>query len=131
MLYRSGCCAQTARRPTPCPDRKAGEDERGGGGIALIGAQCSPHQRQDARDERLHRIKGQPPSLIFVPPGCAFHPRCEYAQLPDPCATATPPLYPTADPGHLSACHFANDLDSLGTHDALVDDSAPAAITGP
>ena len=27
-------------------------------------------------DERLHRIEGQPPSLVFLPPGCAFHPRC-------------------------------------------------------
>ena len=30
--------------------------------------------------ERLYRIKGQPPSLIFLPSGCAFHPRCDYAQ---------------------------------------------------
>src|SRR5439155_4300482 len=32
-----------------------------------------------ARVLRLHRIKGQPPSLIHVPPGCPFHPRCEFA----------------------------------------------------
>ena len=31
------------------------------------------------RGERLKPIKGLPPSLIFVPPGCAFHPRCPYA----------------------------------------------------
>ena len=31
-------------------------------------------------NERLHRIKGQPPSLIFLPPGCAFTPRCPHAQ---------------------------------------------------
>jgi oligopeptide/dipeptide ABC transporter ATP-binding protein len=30
--------------------------------------------------ERLHRIKGQPPSLIFLPPGCAFSPRCPFAR---------------------------------------------------
>ena len=28
------------------------------------------------RSERLIPIKGSPPSLINVPPGCAFHPRC-------------------------------------------------------
>src|SRR5215216_3911350 len=33
------------------------------------------------RSERLIPIKGTPPSLINVPPGCAFHPRCNYAQL--------------------------------------------------
>ena len=31
------------------------------------------------RTERLMPIKGTPPSLINVPPGCAFHPRCGYA----------------------------------------------------
>ena len=31
--------------------------------------------------ERLVPIKGTPPSLINVPSGCAFHPRCPYAEL--------------------------------------------------
>ena len=31
------------------------------------------------RSERLHPIQGSPPSLIDVPSGCAFHPRCTYA----------------------------------------------------
>ena len=84
-----------------------------------------PRLDQDARDERLHRIKGQPPSLIFVPPGCAFHPRCEYAVTPEPCAQTVPPLNPTAEPGHLSACHFAGELDQRRPHEAMVDDTAP------
>jgi oligopeptide/dipeptide ABC transporter ATP-binding protein len=64
------------------------------------------------KSERLYRIKGQPPSLIFVPSGCAFHPRCEFARLAEPCATDVPELriiehqYTT----HLSACHFAETL---------------------
>jgi oligopeptide/dipeptide ABC transporter ATP-binding protein len=64
------------------------------------------------KSERLYRIKGQPPSLIFVPSGCAFHPRCDFAHLPDPCATAQPEFriiqheYAT----HMSACHFAETL---------------------
>src|SRR3954452_21557381 len=86
-----------------------------------------PRLNEDSRESRLHRIKGQPPSLIFVPPGCAFHPRCEYAQLPEPCATATPVLYPTEQPGHLAACHFADELDRIRPHDAIVDDTAPVA----
>ena len=43
----------------------------------LLGSLPRVDRRVD--DERLHRIKGQPPSLIFLPPGCAFHPRCPYA----------------------------------------------------
>jgi len=59
---------------------------------------------------RLERIAGQPPSLIDVPSGCAFHPRCRFAQLPDPCAGAIPELRSTSGEGHLSACHFAGAL---------------------
>jgi oligopeptide/dipeptide ABC transporter ATP-binding protein len=64
------------------------------------------------KSERLYRIKGQPPSLIFVPSGCAFHPRCEFARLPDPCATEAPALRMVAHQyaPHMSACHFAETL---------------------
>src|ERR671929_161493 len=41
-------------------------------------------------DERLVPINGLPPSLIFVPPGCPFHPRCPYAF--DKCRTEVPAL---------------------------------------
>jgi oligopeptide/dipeptide ABC transporter ATP-binding protein len=68
-----------------------------------------PRVDRDERDQRLYRIHGQPPSLMHVPTGCAFHPRCEYAQLPEPCATQRPVLG-TVEPLHLSACHFADDL---------------------
>jgi oligopeptide transport system ATP-binding protein len=51
-------------------------------------------------------IKGQPPSLIHLPSGCSFHPRCPYAK--ERCTLETPPLRPVAD-GHLAACHFAGD----------------------
>jgi len=69
---------------------------------------------QDSREGRLYRIAGQPPSLIRVPTGCAFHPRCLRAELPDPCATARPDLAPaTGDPGHRSACHFSGELGDV------------------
>jgi peptide/nickel transport system ATP-binding protein len=54
--------------------------------------------------ERLVPIKGLPPSLIFVPPGCPFHPRCPYAF--DKCRTEVPALFP-ADGHHASACHLS------------------------
>jgi len=59
---------------------------------------------QDA--ERLHPIKGLPPSLIHPPSGCKFHPRCPYVM--DICLREEPKLLPAdaADPGHLSACHL-------------------------
>jgi oligopeptide/dipeptide ABC transporter ATP-binding protein len=66
---------------------------------------------------RLERIAGQPPSLIDVPPGCAFHPRCRYAQLPEPCAADVPALRAVTDPAHVSACHFAGNLVETPQHE--------------
>ncbi|HVM65434.1 MAG TPA: ABC transporter ATP-binding protein, partial [Acidimicrobiales bacterium] len=52
---------------------------------------------------RLHPIRGQPPSLINVPPGCPFHPRCPYVM--ERCRTERPPLMVAyGQPSHLSAC---------------------------
>jgi len=62
-------------------------------------------------NERLYRITGQPPSLIFLPSGCAFHPRCPYADLNGVCVTDRPELREVGDKGQLSACHFAETLD--------------------
>jgi oligopeptide/dipeptide ABC transporter ATP-binding protein len=36
--------------------------------------------RLDQKDERLYSIKGQPPSLRDLPPGCRFFPRCPVAE---------------------------------------------------
>ncbi|MFF2808943.1 ABC transporter ATP-binding protein [Streptomyces sp. NPDC058000] len=55
------------------------------------------------KGQELHAIKGLPPNLTAVPPGCAFHPRCPLAR--DICRTDRPPLY-EAGPGRASACHF-------------------------
>jgi peptide/nickel transport system ATP-binding protein len=59
--------------------------------------------RIDQTSERLRPIKGMPPSLIYVPPGCPFHPRCPYVM--DVCRTEVPPLLPS-DGHHASACHL-------------------------
>ncbi|WP_445256074.1 ABC transporter ATP-binding protein [Nocardioides aurantiacus] len=63
--------------------------------------------------ERLLPIKGTPPSLIRVPPGCAFHPRCEFSDRVrgDACFTERPGLLPAgsgagAHVGHGAACHL-------------------------
>ena len=60
-----------------------------------------PHS--SASRDRLVPITGQPPSLIRLPPGCAFHPRCAYVM--DRCLTDQPDLHPVGDAGeHRSAC---------------------------
>jgi peptide/nickel transport system ATP-binding protein len=55
------------------------------------------------RSERLKPIKGQPPSMIHVPPGCPFNPRCPYVM--DICRTEVPQLLPV-NGHHASACHL-------------------------
>jgi len=58
------------------------------------------------RIARLVPIPGTPPSLIQVPSGCPFHPRCRYAgQTGGKSQTEVPPLREVT-PGHLSACHL-------------------------
>jgi peptide/nickel transport system ATP-binding protein len=55
------------------------------------------------RLDRLRPIRGLPPSLIFVPPGCPFHPRCPYVM--DVCKEEVPQLL-SDDGKHASACHL-------------------------
>ncbi|TCB97621.1 ABC transporter ATP-binding protein [Micromonospora zingiberis] len=55
----------------------------------------------------LAAIPGHPPSLIDVPAGCAFHPRCRYAEhAGGRCRTQRPELTPGGTPGHRMACHL-------------------------
>ncbi|HWL90546.1 MAG TPA: ABC transporter ATP-binding protein, partial [Actinomycetota bacterium] len=58
----------------------------------------------EIKQERLNPIRGLPPSLIQVPPGCAFHPRCPYKF--DPCDRDVPALLPV-DGHHAAACHLS------------------------
>jgi oligopeptide/dipeptide ABC transporter ATP-binding protein len=60
--------------------------------------------RLDRREtnDKLYRITGQPPSLIHLPPGCAFNPRCPHA-LAGTCDTIVPALE-VVEPGHRSSC---------------------------
>ena len=52
--------------------------------------------------KQLKPITGQPPSLINLPGGCSFHPRCPY-RMPV-CSTDVPPLREIDGADHLSAC---------------------------
>ncbi|MFV1961684.1 MAG: oligopeptide/dipeptide ABC transporter ATP-binding protein, partial [Acidimicrobiia bacterium] len=57
--------------------------------------------------ERLPTIGGSPPSLISLPTGCRFHPRC--AHVESICVTEEPPLVDLGQ-GRLSACHLAEQF---------------------
>ena len=56
---------------------------------------------------RLTAIEGQPPSLIGLPPGCRFGPRC--AHRFERCLAERPALVDRAGDGHLDACHLPVD----------------------
>jgi oligopeptide/dipeptide ABC transporter ATP-binding protein len=69
-----------------------------------------------APEEWLRPIPGQPPSLISRPPGCPFHPRCFLSQGRARCREEEPPLRPIEQPDHLTACHFAEELEGRSGH---------------
>ena len=58
------------------------------------------------RSERLVPIFGSPPSLINVPSGCAFHPRCAFEERTGGLGRTERPELREASPGHLVACHL-------------------------
>jgi len=59
------------------------------------------------RSDRLDPIPGNPPSLINLPGGCAFNPRCTHrSEVPDDrCRTVIPELV-EALPGQSARCHI-------------------------
>ena len=59
------------------------------------------------RTDRLLPIPGNPPSLINVPSGCPFHPRCAYADRNHGRSETERPQYQRAGGEHVVACHLA------------------------
>ncbi len=57
---------------------------------------------------RLRGIPGDPPDLTDIPPGCPFHPRCEYAT--EVCRNEVPD-FREVEPGHFIMCHRYEELD--------------------
>jgi len=58
--------------------------------------------RVEAKRKRLDPVKGQPPNLTNLPPGCSFNPRCAFRT--EICVKERPALIPRTD-GRVSACH--------------------------
>jgi oligopeptide/dipeptide ABC transporter ATP-binding protein len=60
-----------------------------------------------AEGRRLVPIRGQPPDLTALPPGCPFAPRCDHAR--EGCAEVSMALLETG-PGHGTACAYYEEL---------------------
>jgi len=91
---------------------------------------------------RLAAIAGRPPNLITIPTGCAFSPRCPYAQ--DRCFEEEPPLQTNQD-GHSTACWYqvgtaenqeawhknlaAGRLSTMAVAEGQIVDEVPADLT--
>jgi peptide/nickel transport system ATP-binding protein len=91
--------------------------------------------RLDKRyQERLTPIQGSPPSLVNLPPGCPFTPRCPLAQ--DICQTREPELEPVDGSGftaaglriHLSACHFKEQVARQNPADLFTPTASDAEL---
>jgi oligopeptide/dipeptide ABC transporter ATP-binding protein len=91
--------------------------------------------RMNLGQRRIRAITGSPPSLLAVPPGCPFHPRCAHAF--DRCSVERP-IAEAVAPGsaHLAACHLSADerlaLRARGgaTEAARASASASASASG-
>ncbi len=66
----------------------------------------SPSTDPKHRSQRL-AIKGELPSPLAPPTGCAFHPRCPFANLR--CRVEVPKLQPYPGTRHLHACHAVEE----------------------
>ncbi len=62
------------------------------------------------RGLRIRGIPGRPPDMTSPPPGCPFHPRCEYAT--EMCRD-TLPEYREVEDGHWVMCHRYEELPPL------------------
>ncbi|MGX7823502.1 ABC transporter ATP-binding protein [Actinokineospora sp. 24-640] len=62
-----------------------------------------------ARSERLLPIKGTPPSLINVPDGCPFNPRCAFAGRNGDLSFVQRPEFRDVGGGHHIACHLSTE----------------------
>jgi oligopeptide/dipeptide ABC transporter ATP-binding protein len=61
-------------------------------------------------DHHLEAIPGRPPSLIDVPSGCPYHPRCQLRQGRQSCVDDVPELVACGQVDQQSACHFHHEV---------------------
>jgi len=76
---------------------------------SLFSAILVPSVR-DRSDSRRIKLEGEIPSPINMPPGCRFHPRCQYST--EVCRRESP-VRDEVLPGHFCACHHAREVNGL------------------
>ncbi|MCU0510237.1 MAG: ABC transporter ATP-binding protein [Anaerolineae bacterium] len=91
---------------------------------ALISAIAQPDPTLRSARRRI-LLPGEIPSPRNPPPGCAFHPRCRYAEAK--CAEQSPPLMAVDGEEHLSACYFPERIVNAAGELAPERDHAGAA----
>ncbi|MCA9946494.1 MAG: ABC transporter ATP-binding protein [Anaerolineales bacterium] len=67
-----------------------------------LGLLASLPEIDSGSNDDLRTIRGTPPDLINLPPGCPFAPRCDF--VIDKCLAEKPPLMPMGGDHHFSAC---------------------------
>ena len=73
--------------------------------VGLLGSLPRLDQRTQ---EKLTPIPGTPPSVVNLPPGCPFTPRCPlHTEI---CLEREPALLPALGADHLAACHHSDQL---------------------
>lgn len=60
----------------------------------------------EKKEGKLKPIPGTPPSMVNLPSGCRFHPRCDFAQK---ICREVEPLFEEITPGRFSRCHFSKE----------------------
>ncbi|HEX8081953.1 MAG TPA: ABC transporter ATP-binding protein [Jatrophihabitans sp.] len=86
--------------------------------------------RMDVEEkEPLIPIEGSPPSLVNLPTGCPFEPRCPISV--ELCRTTEPPLADTDRPAHQAACHRSLEIAQhrWSAEDVFVRPELPPADT--
>jgi peptide/nickel transport system ATP-binding protein len=83
-----------------------------------------------AERQPLTPVEGNPPSLVALPPGCPFAPRCplRVAMCDELEPGLQPILAPGHGPGHAAACHRQGEIES---RQLTSTDVFPAPLAGP
>ena len=89
---------------------------------ALLAAVPTP---DPGRRHTRYRIGGDIPSLVDLPPGCRFAPRCPF--VIQRCRTEDPALLPMAGGERLVACHRAGEVLDIAPESLLASDEPPVA----